>query len=153
MGLNGCNGGSPAFAANYLNKYGVIKQQTNPYQARQTQCRNYEPFYKSKQPKQANGSVKNLIALLNKGPVGVSMEISDTIKFYKSGIFDSKAPCGFFDNHGMVAVGYNLKDKYIILRNSWGESWGNDGYMKWYFGDDLNDVGPCGIADYLIFLI
>ena len=52
--------------------------------------------------------MKNLIKLLNKGPVVVSMEITLNLKFYKFGIYDSKAPCGFFDDHGMLAVGYNL---------------------------------------------
>jgi C1A family cysteine protease len=36
--------------------------------------------------------------------------------------------------HAVVAVGYNLKDKMMLVRNSWGEKWGMEGYCLMPFG-------------------
>ena len=48
---------------------------------------------------------------------------------YRSGIF---AECGvkYNVNHAMNIVGVNVPGGYWILRNSWGEWWGDNGYMK-----------------------
>ena len=36
--------------------------------------------------------------------------------------------------HAMLVVGYNLEDEVFIVRNSWGEKWGNGGYCWMPFG-------------------
>lgn len=46
---------------------------------------------------------------------------------YSSGTFNGRG-CGTSLDHGVALVGYG--DGYYILRNSWGTSWGLDGYMK-----------------------
>ena len=69
------------------------------------------------------------------GPVTISMGGYALTKHYKSGIFTVLKDkwCEKID-HSMAIVGYN-KDAYII-RNSWGTSWGEEGYL--YF----NRKGP-----------
>jgi C1A family cysteine protease len=50
-------------------------------------------------------------------------------QFYKSGILSN---CGKSLDHGVVAVGYGSENgkNYFLVRNSWGASWGEQGYVK-----------------------
>ena len=48
---------------------------------------------------------------------------------YKSGIFSSCGPTHNI-NHGVQIVGVNVEGGYWIIRNSWGDWWGEKGYMK-----------------------
>jgi len=62
---------------------------------------------------------------------------------YSGGIFDS-ASCGTNLDHAVAAVGYgseNGQDFYIV-RNSWGASWGEKGYIRIAA---VEGKGICGI--------
>ena len=37
--------------------------------------------------------------------------------------------CGYTPNHCVQVVGVDTKEGYYKIRNSWGESWGDDGYI------------------------
>jgi KDEL-tailed cysteine endopeptidase len=52
-------------------------------------------------------------------------------------------------NHDLAIVGYvgkgNDQDKYWIAKNSWGEDWGQRGYV-WLKKDVADSKGICGIV-------
>ncbi|XP_076921228.1 cysteine protease Amb a 11.0101-like [Bidens hawaiensis] len=56
---------------------------------------------------------------------------SDNFMFYKEGIYNG--PCGYTLTHAMLLVGYDQDPdgtKYWIVKNSWGEGWGEKGYIR-----------------------
>ncbi|KAK9073392.1 hypothetical protein SSX86_007716 [Deinandra increscens subsp. villosa] len=79
-------------------------------------------------------------------PVSVAIEAGGPdFQFYTSGIFTGS--CGTYLDHGVVVVGYgteNGKD-YWMVRNSWGEEWGDKGYIKMERNIKQKE-GKCGIA-------
>jgi C1A family cysteine protease len=89
-------------------------------------------------------SVSQLKAAIAKAPVSVTIE-ADKMVFqqYTSGILDSKM-CGTQLDHAVAAVGYGSENgqDYYIVRNSWGASWGDQGYIKIAAVDG---AGICGI--------
>jgi C1A family cysteine protease len=89
-----------------------------------------------------------LKAAVAKQPVAIAIE-ADTRYFqsYSSGILTS-ASCGTNLDHGVLIVGYGEENgqKYWLVKNSWSESWGQDGYVKIARSESTNDSGVCGIA-------
>jgi C1A family cysteine protease len=83
-------------------------------------------------------------------PVAVSIEAGgDNFQHYKKGVYNG--PCGTNLNHGVTVVGYGQEeaaggDKYWIIKNSWGESWGDGGYIKMRKDVAGKPEGLCGIA-------
>ncbi|KAG0493379.1 hypothetical protein HPP92_004373 [Vanilla planifolia] len=91
-------------------------------------------------------SEKSLQKAVAHQPVSVSIEGSGrAFQFYSSGIFTGS--CGTDLDHGVVAVGYGSESgsDYWIVRNSWGTSWGEDGYIRLARNIGLS-FGKCGIA-------
>lgn len=82
-----------------------------------------------------------------KQPVSVAIDASGSaFQFYKSGVFTGD--CGTELDHGVAAVGYGTTDdgmKYWLVKNSWGTSWGEDGYIRME-RDIAAKEGLCGIA-------
>jgi cathepsin L len=81
-------------------------------------------------------------------PVSVAIEADTSIfQFYESGVMDS-ANCGTMLDHGVLVVGYGTtqdgKD-YWKVKNSWGSSWGDNGYILIGRNADSKE-GICGIA-------
>jgi hypothetical protein len=60
-------------------------------------------------------------------PVAVGIDAyGRAFQFYKGGVFSG--PCDTRIDHGVTAVGYGAGGrKYWILRNCWGETWGEKG--------------------------
>jgi cathepsin L len=67
-------------------------------------------------------------------------------RFYDRGVLGG-AGCGTELNHAVTAVGYGTASDgtgYWLMKNSWGASWGEGGYVRIRRG--VGREGACGIA-------
>jgi len=84
-------------------------------------------------------------------PVSVAIEADQSaFQFYSSGVMTGS--CGTSLDHGVLVVGYGEEDghSYWKVKNSWGASWGVDGYIKLERGKD-QEGGQCGILNSASF--
>jgi hypothetical protein len=86
-------------------------------------------------------SEEELATAVAAGPVSVAIEADQrAFQSYKSGTLS--AACGTKLDHGVLAVGYGAD--YWIVKNSWGPTWGMEGYIQLARG--VGKSGECGIA-------
>ncbi|GAQ87825.1 hypothetical protein KFL_003800010 [Klebsormidium nitens] len=79
-------------------------------------------------------------------PVVVLFAVGDDFQFYSKGVFDGPCDTTVVINHAMAAVGYGSEngDDFWIVRNSWGATWGEAGYVRIKRGVD-QPYGLCNI--------
>ena len=152
-GSYGCNGGQMTGAFKYMISNGQCDTAVYPYTSGTTQtggtCKTCVSTarFSSCNEVVANNQLA-LKSAVSKQPVSVAIE-ADTRYFqsYASGILNS-ANCGTTLDHGVLIVGYGEEsgEKYWNVKNSWGVSWGEKGYVRILRTDSTNDAGICGIA-------
>jgi cathepsin L len=71
-------------------------------------------------------------AIVTHGPVTASVFVEEAFQSYSGGVFDQNAPGR--SNHAIVIVGWDDARGAWHLRNSWGNGWGEDGYMWIKYG-------------------
>jgi len=81
------------------------------------------------------------------GPASISLYASDpTFRNYKSGVYNN-LNCATTVNHAVQTVGWGIDSasglNYFIVRNSWGASWGDQGYIK--IAESNTPLGICGM--------
>ena len=128
-----CSGGWPYHALMYTGQNGMETESDYPYVANDDGNCTYNRANAVQTNKGykflAKKSVQVKTALVN-SPVSVAVEADqDIFQFYKSGVVVSK--CGSNVNHAVLAVGYEKVgvEEAFIVKNSWGTSWGQDGYI------------------------
>jgi len=147
----GCGGGLEQNSFTYWESNDAILEADYPYTAKNGDCvydstpkTNIEVITYTDVPEQDASGIKAAIA---QQPISVAIEADKLVfQLYTSGIFDSTS-CGTSLDHAVALVGYGTENgqEYFILRNSWGTSWGESGYMKIANAGDGND-GICGVA-------
>ena len=151
-GNKGCEGGSMDQAFKYIIDNGLCLNLSYPYIGQESNCEKKEcksvvsiQSFKDIEP----NDEKILKRATAQQPVSVAIQANKrSFQFYKSGIY-SDLDCGTQLDHGVLLVGYGydlLQDMdYWIVKNSWGESWGENGYIRLLRNVD-DHKGLCGIA-------
>jgi predicted secreted protein len=86
-------------------------------------------------------------AIYDHGPVSVAICVGSAFAGYTGGVFQTNETCDEVVNHGVVLVGWNGTHGAWILRNSWGATWGESGYMRIKYG--TSNVGYS--ANYIFY--
>ena len=149
-GNNGCKGGLMDNAFRYIEANGGIDtEESYPYRAHDETCN----FRKSDVGAMCTGYVdvsrEDEKALTQAsemvGPISVAIDASrSSFHFYKSGVYYESECSSTRLDHGVLVVGYGSEggQDYYIVKNSWGTSWGMDGYINM----SRNKNNNCGIA-------
>lgn len=99
------------------------------------------------------------LSLVQSGPLSVSFEVYPDFMHYSGGVY-SRSEDGLlkkFDpfeltNHAVLLVGYGTdqksKEKFWVVKNSWGTQWGESGYFRIRRGTD-----ECGIESIAVEVI
>merc|ERR1719267_318176 len=152
----GCNGGLMDNAFDWAAKNGgVCTEADYPYTSGttrtagecQTSCtKNANVAPKSHTDVQPSSDSAMMSAIAQQ-PVSIAIQADQKeFQLYTSGVFTGN--CGTQLDHGVAAVGYgtqNGEDMYIV-KNSWGETWGDKGYILLGRGSQYNNGdGQCGM--------
>lgn len=149
-GNEGCNGGLMDNAFKYIqDNRGIDTEKTYPYEAQDDKCR-YKTMDKGADdkgyvdiPQGDEEKLKEALATI--GPVAVAIDAShESFQFYSKGVYVEKK-CSSQDlDHGVLCVGYGSEDgkDYWLVKNSWGTTWGDGGFIKMA----RNKNNQCGIA-------
>ena len=169
---NGCNGGLIGTSLGYIQNNGIHLTRASKYTGATGTCdtslntiinaatsdiatsASVSDGVKIASYKQVgNQSLLDLLNNLQTAPVSIAFNVTDALYQYKSGVFSASSCTNNTVNHAVLAVGYNLEGDsdsgykpYVLIKNSWGSSWGLSGYFK--AGITLTDAGSgtCGMT-------
>ncbi|KAH9692375.1 cysteine proteinase RD21A [Citrus sinensis] len=148
----GCNGGLMDYAFEFIiDNGGIDTEEDYPYKAIDGSCDTYRKNAKVVTIDDYEDVPLNDEKALQKAvanqPVSVAIEGGGmAFQLYESGIFTGR--CGTSLDHGVTAVGYGTENgaDYWIVKNSWGSSWGEGGYIRMERNVAGTLTGKCGIA-------
>ena len=147
-GNKGCSGGLGKNVYEYIIDNDLSYEYDYPYEQSTSYCKTVNKHVKL----YSYSKVNNLKEAIVRGPVDIAMDVTNTFQFYSNGYYDEKncksSPNDL--NHEMVAVGYGYNNNklYYIIRNSWGNSWGMNGYAYVYEGICGIDSDPYEPLDF-----
>lgn len=141
-----CNGGDISDAANYIRDMGLPPEPYFPYTASpgDNQCSNAMSGWEAHTARINGwhwvtttnpvnlGAIKH--TLNTHGPLVTTLIVFTDFNYYKGGIYEYVTG-SYEDGHAVLIVGY-VDDQsvqgggYFIAKNSWGPSWGEDGYFR-----------------------
>jgi len=148
-GNQGCNGGWPYQAIEYLQSFGGIATESSyPYKATDGTCKSKISVVPDSQPSGFENikSEDDMETASVDRPISVAISVNTNFQLYQSGIYDDH--CRQTLNHAVLVVGYGSEngEDYWIVKNSWGKSWGEDGYVRM-----LKGANQCGIANKAMY--
>jgi cathepsin L len=150
----GCNGGNMGSAFQWAESTNVATEGSYAYTAKDGTCKSSFSTgipqggvtgYKSVGSLFSKATVASLESAIDLNPVSIAIEADQSsFQHYTGGVLSSG--CGTNLDHGVLAVGYNTAEGYWLVKNSWGASWGDAGYIK------LSQTGNvCGILNQPVY--
>ena len=151
---DGCTTGLTPNAMSYAVREGMTTEDEYPSSPSAGTCKysHTGKVYKFKSYYQVNGTEEKMVAALNDvGPITAGVDATQW-QFYSGGVFNTQ--CGTTMNHLVAVVGYDSVTsggkelQYWIIKNSWGQEWGEKGYIRLARG-----MNECQVNDYVFTIV
>ncbi|MFH0833003.1 MAG: C1 family peptidase [Candidatus Aenigmatarchaeota archaeon] len=141
-GTGSCSGGLEGNALSYMKSSGTVIETCFPYAAADSSCSD----------KCSNGQLVKVLdynaipasadaikqAVSDYGPVTAYMAVFTDFYFYNNGTYTSV--WGDYEGtHAISIVGYNDAEEYWICKNSWGINWGESGFFRIAYSENVFD--------------
>jgi len=161
FGNQGCNGGLMDQAFEYAKTTGIETEEQYAYTGRDGTCSADKDGVKVVSYADVKkNSPSQLKAAVAQGPVSIALDGAGlAFQLYFGGVV--RFACGTSLDHGVLIAGYGTtssmifgKTDYWIVKNSWGGSWGEKGYIRIENNNKEDNAGVCGLnqsASYPIF--
>lgn len=158
-GNSGCDYGNTGNVFNYIKANGVARGIEYPYQQTQNPTCSYDSWMEFSAvtvldwryvPIFSDQFLEDLLYSVGPLSVGVNASLFSFLN-YQSGIYSDPA-CQGGVNHAMLLVGFGSDErygKYWILRNSYGKTYGDKGYIR--MTREIPNF--CGLWEYVTFPI
>jgi C1A family cysteine protease len=136
-GNMGCHGGLMDNGFKYIENNGLCTEDSYPYTAANGKCQADTCTTGVKQGQMSGfkdverDDMQALMEAVSEGPVSIAIEADhQAFQFYKGGVLTKS--CGTMLDHGVLVVGYGSDDDidFWRVKNSWGPSWGEKGYIR-----------------------
>jgi len=146
-----CSGGYAPRAIPWEGDHDICTEESYPYTARDGSC--HESGCSVGIPrggvtgvKWVDKNVQAMMQAVSGVPLSIAMDASPW-QSYQGGVFTGCSSSNL--NHGILLVGYgNDGQGYWKIKNSWGTSWGEGGYIR-----VTRDGNPCGILDQAVYAV
>ncbi|XP_060581353.1 dipeptidyl peptidase 1-like isoform X2 [Ruditapes philippinarum] len=167
----GCEGGFPyLIGGKYAEDFGLVLEECNPYTGSDGACSTKKDCPRMYSTKYeyiggyygACNEALMRIELVKNGPMAVAFEVYNDFMHYKSGVYHHTGLTDRFNpfeitNHAVLLVGYGTDmtnpetpQDYWIVKNSWGEGWGEDGYFRIRRGVDECSIESIAVQSFPI---
>lgn len=153
-----CRSGDIVKAFKYMiGSIGILEESQYQYTNGERPCKlvnidDVDAYIKSYKMVKENDE-QQLLQAVARQPVAAGVRVGQEFKEYAGGVYTGT--CGPTENHAVAIVGYGVNEngvKYWLIKNSWGQGWGEKGYMRLIREDPTGKPeGHCGIANYASF--
>ncbi|CDW86181.1 cysteine protease [Stylonychia lemnae] len=151
-GAFGCNGGFEFQAGYLMTNTRVAFEKLYPYLGRNKECNktlsndsSVPPIKQTLYKTGRHSSIMKMTLMNQPYAIGISSS-SEVFRFYSSGVITSY-DCSQNIDHSVLLIGWgktNYNLEYWIIKNQWGTSWGENGYVKVMINND--GLSPCQVG-------
>ena len=152
----GCSGGFLRYAIGYIEQYGVVADKDYPYTSGRTgrsgSCKSTAGMTKYFVKKGSSRGATTASAIKNEieknGPCETRFNVYNDFFNYKGGVY-SHTSGGLAGGHAVKMIGWGTENgqDYWLCANSWGPSWGLQGFFKMAVSDADSDMSVCVSGD------
>ena len=140
----GCDGGGLDSVANFYQRIGTIPDNCLPYRENDSKlplpCSEWrDDVVGIEKWRYVAKTVSALKRAVYENPIAVGYYIYSDFMYYESGVYEYVSG-RFLGGHAVLVVGWDDVEECFIVKNSWGEDWGENGYFRIAYSQVTNQV-------------